>query len=176
VTEWKGRATPPICRRCVEVVRDLKREWLAFFDEVPSYFEWVSRNVDAVGELVSFGDGMIRGGLSFTDGSNHGFQHLLACGAKRALWLITREMYADRQSPLYGSRVNAFFHDEVFAEQPEDLAPLAGPRQAELMVQGLKEYVPDVHVVCEPALMRRWSKAAEPVWVDGKLTVWEPKA
>src|SRR5262249_45119130 len=109
------------------------------------------------------------------DGANTLFQGLLADGAKRALWYVSREMYTDKASPLYGSRVNVFFHDEVFSEMPEDLAPAAGVRQAELMVQGLKEYVPDVHVVCEPALMRRWSKAAETVFVDGKLAVWEGK-
>lgn len=179
VTEWKRRPTPPVCRHCIQAVEQLRSEWLAFFDEVPAYFDFVKKNVDATGEIGVCPCGLVRGGLDFPSGANHNFQHLLSCGAKRALWLISREMYTDRNSALYGSRVLAFFHDEVFSEMPEGFAPAAGVRQAELMVQGLKEYCPDVFVACEPALMRRWSKAAEPVWLerDGVKTlgVWEPK-
>lgn len=175
VTEWKGRPTAPICRKCVEVVRALKAEWLAFFDEVPKYFQYVSNVTETTGIIGTCPCGMKRGGLEFTDGANHSFQHLLSCGAKRALWSISREMYTDRSSVLYGSRVNCFFHDELFSEMPEDIAHLAGPRQAKLMVEGLKEFCPDVFVDCQPALMRAWSKSAETVYVDGKLVPWEPK-
>jgi len=175
VTEWKGRPSPPVCRQCVEMAEQLKSEWLAAWPEMPKYFDWISTNVNMTGELTQFVSGRVRGGLSFCDGANTLFQGLLADGAKRALWYVTREMYTDAESPLYGSRVAAFFHDEIFSEMPEDIAHLAGPRQAELMIKGLREYTPDVFVGCQPALMRRWSKAAEPVYNNGLLIPWEPK-
>lgn len=174
ITEWRGRACAPVCKRCVELAEALKQEWLGFFTEMPAYFNWVSRNVDASGELRQFVSNRVRGGLSFCDGANTMFQGLLADGAKRALWYITEEMYCDENSQLYGNRVNAFFHDETFSELREETAHLSGPRQAELMVKGLKEYVPDVYVECLPALMRYWSKDAKTVYDDDKkLIVWE---
>jgi hypothetical protein len=46
---------------------------------------------------------------------------------------------------------------------------------SEAMVDAMRPYTPDVLVRAEPALMRRWSKAAE--LVDGKLVVWDdPRA
>ena len=176
ITSWKRRDCQPVCKACVETAEQLKAEWLAFFDEMPAYFQWVSQNVEATGELKQFVSDRVRGGLSFCDGANTMFQGLLADGAKNALRRITREMYLDKTSALYGSRVTAFFHDEVFSEVRTELASEAATRQATLMVEGLKEYVPDVFVDCRPALMRRWSKSAETVRDEqGNLIPWEPK-
>lgn len=176
IREWKRKDCPPVCKACVQVAAQLKAEWLAFFDEMPAYFNWVSRNVEANGELKQFVSDRVRGGLSFCDGANTMFQGLLADGAKRALWKISKECYVTPSSPLHGSRVIAFFHDEVFSEVPVDIASDAGNRQAALMVEGLKEVVPDVYVECLPALMRRWSKDAKTVYAaDKSLTVWEGK-
>lgn len=176
ITSWKRRDCQPVCKACVEIAEQLKAEWLAFFDEMPAYFQWVSQNVEASGELKQFVSNRVRGGLSFCDGANTMFQGLLADGAKNALRKITREMYLDRTSALYGSRVTAFFHDEVFSEVRTELANEAATRQAALMVEGLKEHVPDVFVDCQPALMRRWSKSAETVRDEqGRLIPWESK-
>ena len=42
------------------------------------------------------------------------------------------------------------------------------------MVRTMQEYIPDVPVEAEPALMRRWHKDAAPVYdTAGKLLVWE---
>ena len=42
------------------------------------------------------------------------------------------------------------------------------------MVKTMQEYIPDVPIEAEPALMRRWYKDAAPVYDDsGKLLVWE---
>jgi hypothetical protein len=39
----------------------------------------------------------------------------------------------------------------------------------------MREFVPDVHVAAEPALMRRWFKEAETVKdPSGRLVTWEP--
>lgn len=177
IREWQGRECPPVCRACVEAAAGIVETYKRTYPEVPAYHRRVAQEVEFRGEVVSYGTGMVRGGVGFCDGANHGFQNRLATGAKRALWLITREMYTDRNSPLYGSRVDAFFHDEVFSELPVDIAHLAGPRQADLMIQGLKTVVPDVYVDCKPALMLRWTKDAEPTYdAQGKLIPWMSKA
>lgn len=175
ITEWRERETAPVCRECVVQVEQLKSQWLTTWD-IRGYFDWVSRQVDLDGRMATCPCGMVRGGLSFCDGANHNFQHLLACGAKRALFLILREMFVDRSSPLYGNRGNMYAHDDLISSLWEDGASDAGKRQAALMVEGLKEFCPDVHVGCDPCLMRRWSKSAETVWgPNGELLVWEPK-
>lgn len=178
VTEWKKRPSPPVCRACCVQAEELKAAYLGQWEEMGPYFEFISTNTEASGRLTQYVSERVRGGVGFCDGANTLFQGLLADGAKRALWYVTREMHARPDSVLYGSRACAFFHDEVFSEVPIDVAGPAAIRQSELMVQGLKEYVPDVHVACEPTIMRRWYKAAEPRWVDGpsgrELVLWEP--
>jgi len=179
---WRDRYDhPPVCTACCGQVERMREEWFALFPEVPEYLKIVSQLTDMGSEIIVPPaavalPAMTRGGVSYTDGANGFFQGLAALGAKRALWLITRECYdRRRQSPLYGTRVSLFLHDEVLSDMPEETAHLAGPRQAELMIEGMRVCVPDVHVACEPALMRRWTKAVEPVFVDGKLVPWEPK-
>ncbi len=174
VREWKGRPYSPVCRACCETAEQVKSEWLTMWPEMKAYFKWVKNAVNHSGEIVSFGNGMMRGNCSFTDGANHRFQNLLAQVAKRGLWLATREMYARPESVLYGSRVTAFLHDELLAEMPEDVASLAGPRLAHLMVEAKDGLIPDVFMVAEPALMRRWEKNAATVYdANGVLQVWE---
>lgn len=178
VQEWKRRPCAPVCRRCCEVAEQARREWLEEWEMRP-YFDWVAANVDATGQIESLGTGMVRGGLGFTDGANHSFQHLISRCAKRAAWLVTRECWDPRRkSPLLGSRMVMFYHDETFLEVPSgDRArrDAAARRQAVLMVEGAREYITDVHVSCSPAIMPRWYKGAkEKVGEDGLLDLWEP--
>ena len=88
---------------------------------------------------------------------------------------MTKEMYLDTLSPLYGSRLVNFSHDETIIEIPEERAHEAAMRQAEVMIQQMRTVVPDVLVKAEPALMRNWWKNAEAVYENGKLVPWEPK-
>jgi hypothetical protein len=103
--------------------------------------------------------------------ANHSFQSLAGFGAKHALWLVSRECYVDRSSPLYGSRPVVFAHDEVITEIPENVAHEAAYRQAEIQIAAMREFVPDVHVAAEPALMRRWFKEAE----NSQGSLWPPR-
>lgn len=182
VTEWRGRPVSPVCRECVVAVEGLRSDWLNYYDEMPEYFDWVKAQIEANNEIVSFGSHTVRGNVSFPDAANHGFQNLLARAAKRAAWMVAREQHSEPSSPLFGTRTCGFFHDELLSEMPEPLAPKAGVRQAELMVEAGRQVVPDVVMVCEPALMRRWSKdGGSPIWLDDgvggkRLGVWEPKA
>jgi hypothetical protein len=176
VTEWAGRPTPPICRRCAELVHEqLRPAWFRQWPEVPQYFSWVTGKVEAGGEFPCFGTERVRGGLEFTNGANNGFQALLADGAKAALRVVTRECYLARSSALWGTRPIFFAHDEIFSEMPEETAHLAGPRMSQVMVETLRQYVPDVCVVALPSLMRWWTKKAGDPCYDaaGKLIPYE---
>lgn len=182
ITEWKNRPTRPICKHCVEAAAELRRMWFDQWTEIRPYFAWVSERVDAGGELPCFATERVRGGLDFTNGANNGFQALASDGAKYALRRLVRECYLDRKSPLWGTRPIFFVHDEIFAEMPVATAHLAGPRMAEVMVSAMREYVPDVAVAAEPALMKHWYKEAAPVWIDDalmpggkRLVPWYPK-
>ncbi len=110
-------------------------------------------------------------------GANHPFQHLAAMGAKHALWNVSRECYTVEDSPLYGSRPVVFAHDEVITELIEAKAHEAAYRQADVMIASMREFVPDVKIAAEPALMRFWDKNASPVFdAAGRLIPWEPAA
>jgi DNA polymerase-1 len=153
--------------------RKLKADWLATFPEMQQFFNYVSAKVgDDATTLVDPVTGYVRGGVGYTDGCNHHFQHRAATGAKAALFAVAYECYVDESSPLYGSRPVAFIHDEILAEVPKDVAHEASVRLAEVMCREMARYIPDVPVSASPALMERWLKGAEPVYRDGRLVPW----
>jgi DNA polymerase-1 len=177
-TEWKGRETPPLCIACIKVAEHIRETWFRQWPENKPYFDYVSRIVDDVGEVVQHYSGRIRGGVDFTSAANGYFQAFLADITGRAQCRVWHEQYVDRRSVLYGTRSILFAHDELFGETPEDIAADAANRVAEIMVEEFREACPDFAAACkaEPALARRWYKSMSPVFVDGKLVPWEPKA
>lgn len=184
IDKWKGRNITPMCKACVDAAEDLRVKWLELFDEVPIYFDWIKKQLRMNDNtLEQFVSKRIRGGLRFTSASNTLFQGLAADGAKNAVIRMTEEMYLDRESPLFGSRLIVFSHDETILEIPENRDGLrgtctdAGRRQAQIQVEEMSKMCPDMkRIKAEPAFMRRWYKDAEPVWVAGQLIPWEPKA
>ena len=171
VREWKGRELAgPLCKRCLEDATTLKQYYLQQWPEMPNYFKWVSAEGDRVEQFVSK---RVRGGCSGPAAANTRFQGLAADGAKAALVKMTEEMYLDTASPLYGSRLMVFAHDETIVEMPEERAHEAAMRQAQIMVEEMRKFVPDVKVKAEPALMKNWSKSAEAKYVDGRLVCWD---
>jgi DNA polymerase I-like protein with 3'-5' exonuclease and polymerase domains len=175
--EWKGKPTDfPLCVRCLEEAEALRRYYLEMWPEVRLYWEWVMQNMDPGDEsLEQFISKRRRAGLTGPSGANTLFQGLAADGAKRAVIALTEEMYLDRSSPLYGSRLVVFAHDETILEVPEATAHEAAHRQAEVMIAKMKEVVPGVRVTAEPALMRKWLKGAETKYNEaGRLVPWEP--
>jgi len=170
------RNGPAVCAACEAIAKKLREQWFQTWPEMESYFNHISSLPgirDNSATIVSPGTGYLRGGLGFSNAANHPFQHLASCGAKHALWNVSRECYTDKTSPLFGSRPVLFAHDEIIAELPEGKAHEAAHRMADIMVSSMREFVPDVHVSAEPALMRYWTKAAEPKYVDGRLVPWE---
>ncbi len=160
----------------------------------------------APGEIMQHVSGRIRGGVEYCAGANGFFQGLLGDIAKSALRRVSRECY-DRalvvprqvhwnsktsaygggESPLYGSRVIVFQHDELIPEFPNDRAHDAAMRVSEIMIDEMRVYCPDLADAAKapPALMSKWFKGAEPLWLRGgakgpadsndRLIPWAPK-
>jgi hypothetical protein len=110
--------------------------------------------------------GRLRAQASFAARRNTVFQGLASDGAKLALWKLWRAGY----------RIVNFVHDEVLIEIPagEDLRAKA-EHIRRLMIAGMAEVVPDVHVGVEIAACERWYKKAKPIDTpDGGLGLWRP--
>lgn len=184
ITEWKGRATVPICKRCVSLVESrLKPMWFEQWPEVKQYHNWVKRQVDLYGEIASFSPpngprvDRVRGNVTPSQAAFNGVQGLEADGFKDAIRAITRECYLDRRSVLYGTRPILAGHDAVFGETREDTAHEAAHRISDIMVERMQLYTPDVRVKASPALMRFWSKEAKPKYNKaGRLIPWDDAA
>jgi DNA polymerase-1 len=154
-----------------------RKEWYAKWPEMKRYHDELKAKFRHASEIpvLQVGSGRTRGNCRFTQAANTYFQGLAADGAKRAMFRIAEECYVDAASPLYGSRMVVFAHDEFILEVPEQGAAAAMTRLADLMISGMAELVPAVKVSAEGCLMRRWYKGAEPTYVDGVLVPWEPK-
>lgn len=180
VMVWNGKDLDrPTCPDCLEVAAGLKVNYLETWPEMPDYFKWV-KGLEGVsngmGIMVSPGTGFIRGGLNASAAANHPFQHLLAMAKKQAMWLVGKEAYCDESSPLFGTKVVGDIHDELLTLIPiSDHMHEAAFRKKELIIQGCKQFVPDVAMVADdPALMVRWLKRAQPKY-DGVVTPTRPK-
>lgn len=153
--------------------------WKISWPEMKLYFTYINGKVGHQKELakvVQFWSGRVRGNMGYCDACNTLFQGLAADGAKLAMFRILYEMYCVPSSPLYGSRMVAFIHDEFLCEHPDEKADAAARRVAELAVEEMRKVLPDVAVTAEPALMKRWYKKAEKVLNGlGQLIPWEPK-
>ncbi len=222
ITEYRDRMIPPTCKRCIECALRLKEFWTGQWSEMKPYFDYVSECIDqgmliteemlewwphlkpwftagerlAPGEIMQLVSGRVRGGVTFTQGSNSFFQGLLADACKAALRRCSRECYdatvivpeklydnsvpsayAGKRSPLYGSRAIVFAHDEIIFEHPEAIAHDAVMRVSEVMVDCLRMYCPTVAKACkaEPTLMRKWFKNATKVVHNGRVVPWTPE-
>lgn len=185
--EWNGRL------RAIALALKLRDIWLNTYPEMALYFKHVADNCgDEHNESIGERDdgrpvkglcytspmGMHRAGASFTSVANGlCMQTPSAEGAKIACIMVTRACRDESVgSILYGSHPVDFVHDEILAEIPDD--DKAHERVVEMqriMEKAMQCVVSDVKIGTEGALMRRWDKRAEPVFVDGRLVVWEPK-
>lgn len=105
----------------------------------------------------------------FTNGCNSPFQGMASDGAKNALILVFEECMFSKLSPLFGSRIVCFIHDEIIIEIPvSDIdtehytqqGKDAVDRLSQLMKQGMEIMTPDIQAVCETTLSYRWDKEA----------------
>ena len=58
-------------------------------------------------------------------------------------------------------------HDEIILEAPEDRAPEAAEELAQVMVEEMSPYLPDVGISADPWCSRVWSKSVETVREEG---------
>jgi hypothetical protein len=197
IDEWKGRKYDTrVCKKCVECAQELKVAWLKQWPENVPYFDIVKRVDESGKPVVQHMSNRLRGfrhGQVDDDGepinsgnaiANGYFQALLADAAKNAYMAATRECF-DRTcrvesftnhisrfeggpSPLLGSHLNQFQHDEAIGEHPISVASDAVLRVSELFEESLRIACPDMDpaVEAQPTLMDRLYKGAEPICVD----------
>ena len=154
----------------------LRDAWFKAFPEMKKYFELIAAEIGSIGEgtIRTLGSGRIHGARGFCQAANLYFQGMVADGAKRAGWFISYECYVDETSPLFGSRIAMFLHDEFILEVPLEKVHAAAKRLEELMIIGMSHFIKVVPVTCTAAAMFRWYKGSEPVFVDGKLVPGKP--
>jgi hypothetical protein len=159
---------------------ELRNLWLDALPEARPYFKLLSQADELSYDgfpIRQLRSNRVRGGCTYTSGANTVFQGLAADGAKSAMWEITKASYADPASPLYGARPVLFIHDEFILEVAEGRASAAGFELSRIMVEEMRRYTPDVRIVAEPYISRRWYKSAEAVYNEsGGLIPWEPEA
>lgn len=153
--------------------------WRRVYPEMPRFFQWVDQQVDhsRPGEDLycyeTQGFGRFRAGATFCATANgKSMQSLSADGAKRSVAWIARACFGGLvglDTPykvLEGCLPMAFIHDEnILAIPDDDLLTERSLLACKLMVRAMEVHMPDVRQHCEPALMRRWTKAAEAEWV-----------
>ena len=153
----------------------LKERWLARYPEFREYFARVNALVEAGRPIEHYRSRRFRGGASYCATCNTFFQGLAADMAKDAAFNLAAGCYLGAGA-LGGCRVVGFIHDEFLVEVPERTAHEAALAVQLVMEEAGRAWCPDVPVRAEPALMRAWSKGAEPAYIDGRLVAWEDRS
>lgn len=164
----------------LEQSRGYIRKYKEWYPEIRRYLDLISEQCGQHGGAFTMAQPRskrIRGNVLYTSAANSTFQGLASDLAKDALWRIAMECYLpELQSPLFGSRIVLFMHDEIIAQSPEPLASEAGERLGFLMRSAGSDWCPDVPVKASPWIARWWDKDAETVRNDnGELQVWMPE-
>jgi DNA polymerase I-like protein with 3'-5' exonuclease and polymerase domains len=153
----------------------IERMWQQEYPEFPRFFDYirsqVGREFGDTGTITQLRSGRVRGGVDYPAACNTFFQGLVADAAKLSLKWIVRECYLERKSPLFGSRVWAFIHDEVIIECDVAKVHDAGYRMAELMKKAAAVFMPDMKMEAEPAAMLIWKKDCQATIENGRLVV-----
>lgn len=161
--------------------KELKQQWLQQWPEMQDYFKFIRglvNNPKKLATLRHLRSNRWRSGATYTAAANSFFQGLGADAACAATYAVQKECYAVPSSPLFGSRVVNFIHDELILESR--LGPGthdAAMRLGAIMADVANRWLPDCPFEpVETLLMTRWSKAAEPIFdSNGRLTPWSPK-
>lgn len=149
------------------------------YPETREYLKRIGQACDSGGgffDLSQPRSGRIRGQVAFTNAANSGPQGLAADLAKDAIWHITKEMYIPLRTPLFGSRLVIFMHDEMVSRSPIEIAAEAAERQSVLMLEAARRWCPDVPTKAAPWISKCWDKRAKTMRdANGRLMCWEPK-
>lgn len=170
--------------------RTLKEIWFETWPEMREYFNYVKSLFWQTGvekpycNVEQLHVRRWRGGCTFCNGCNTGFQALAADIGKRAGWRLTGECWGTRgdyeggSSPLLGGRIVNFIHDQFFLEFPICHAQRmhdAAMRLGEVMRVEANKLLTTVPIRVEkikPTILRYWSKEAEQVFDNGVLQPW----
>jgi DNA polymerase-1 len=159
-----------------------KQTWLRTFPEMRDFFKHVGDLCDnARGEatILQLRSNRIRGGTPYTAACNTYFQGLGSDATKAAGFAIAKACYVDRASPLFGSRIVNYVHDEFILETDDTPAAHdAAHELSRIMREAANVWLPSVPFAApdpEPLLMRVWSKDAAAVTdAAGRLVPWAP--
>jgi len=164
-----------------EEAEDLLEGWHDSWPEMRGYFNWIGDHpwrdgrrkdrVVRVTDIEQLFSHRMRANITYTTACNTTFQGLASDGAKAAAFELVA---AVEIGSLRGWKIWNFVHDEFIGEGPEWDADRAAKEIQRIMCEEAQKWVPDVPIKASPALMRRWSKDAEPVYRDGVLVPWEP--
>lgn len=154
---------------------ELKSAWFGFYPEMRTYFNRINELIKSQQPLVHHISGRLRGDIRYTSACNSFFQGLAADMAKDCGFDVAKQCYSDASSPLFGSRIVNFIHDEFILEVDENKAHEAATHLNMTMDNFGKKWCPGVPVKAEPAVSRRWRKGAEPVYRNNRLIPWEDR-
>lgn len=151
----------------------LDRIWRRWREAGP-YLDLVSRMTrNGKIKIAQMYSGRVRGGLSYCDTANGIFSAIAYDALKDAGWLVMKDCYVNAKAVLFGSRIVNVIHDELLLVVPEPIGHECAEAVSAHMVEAAKKWIPDVPAKVEATLMRRWSKAAEPTYENGRLVAWE---
>ena len=154
-----------------EEARDLRDRWISTYNMRPWFAE--AERAHTAGRVVCPSSKRIRGRPAYTESANMPFQGMASDGAKRALFAVSRECYADPASPLFGCRPLVFVHDEIILEAPTDKGHECAMRLKSIMEREMNTVTPSIPASATPALATRWLKGAEPKYnEEGRLIPW----
>lgn len=162
----------------LDEAKKLKREWLATWPEFVEYFKIhaaLALSAGAAGiTLTHFFSNRVRGGASYSAACNSRFQGLGADATGNAAFLISEACYVRPESPLFGSRMVNYIHDEFILECARERGHDVAHELVRVMVAGAAPYLPHVPATAKPLLSAYWSKEAFPLFdADRRLFPWD---
>ncbi len=176
-----------------ETAKQMKDIWLETYPEMVEYFQWIKQECVDPNNVWTDPEtgksktlycylstlGMFRAGANYCAAANGAaLQTDTSEGAKAAVFNLSRACYDETMaSMLFGCRPLVFMHDETITEIPDDEKTHERAWAiAHIMIDSMRQVLPDVTIRAEPVLMRRWDKKAETVLdSQGRLQVWEPE-
>lgn len=155
----------------------LKATWFKQWPEFHDYFRYVkgllAGRKEVTVELLT--SKRYRGRCRFTVLANTFMQSLCADGSKAAMWEVVRRQFCEPTSSLFKTRCAIYVHDELIPEAPESIGHEVAMELSQVMAQEYQKYTPHVKISASAHLMRKWSKEADEVWVNGRLIPWEDR-
>lgn len=154
----------------------LRDAWFRKWPEMRAYLNHAGQIVGDLGPsmIEQPWSGRIRGGLDYCSCANTYFQGRVADGTKLALWRVAYACYVDTTSPLYGSRLVLFLHDELILEVPEAKLHECGDELVKILCAAVQEVIPNIPITSCAVGTRRWHKGAKPLKINGRLVPCKP--